>query len=326
MEEGAEGCEEEGGGDRVAAPGRDCGRLRIAEPLLAAAVALWFSRVFWLPGRHVVGFDTVAYTAPNYRVTIDAWRDGRLPLWNDLIFGGVVHAGNPQTGAFSPAKLIGLWFDTNRALNLTVAVHLVVMAVGTVLLLRRLGARPPAGLLAAVMMVGGGATLTRSIQFEQIVVLAWAPLLLWAITGVMTETSTDRADARGPDRRWGGSNRWARSGRWGSGRPWGAMAATGAVTAMVLVSGHPQLTYQVTVLAAAWTVPFAIAAPRRSLELAAGVVAGVLASSVHLLAALAATRDSAITAGRDLDELASPLLSARPEYLAQILLDRKSVV
>lgn len=308
MEEGPEGGEEgqTGSGHRLTRPAdptrlrrlsgwRPTERsLRLGEPLGAALVALWVSRSFWLPGRHVVAFDTFAYSGPNYRVTMDQWRSGRLPLWNDLIFGGVTHAGNPQAGVFSPTKVIGLLADTNRAMNLTVALHLVLMAVTTVFLLRRLGARPPAAFMAAVVMVANGAVLTRSIQFEQIIVLAWAPALLWGITVILTP----------------GARRWR------------AMAATGAVTAMVLVAGHPQIVYQVIVMAFVWTIAMALLGRdlRRLLDLAAAVGVGALAASVHLLAAVSATRDSAISAGRDLDELASPLLSTRPEFLAQSLL------
>lgn len=307
MEEGPEGGEEGQAGPpdglivAPAAPGRSLRTwrpserlLRWSEPVGAALVALWVSRSFWLPGRHVVAFDTFAYSGPNYQVTMDAWRAGRLPLWNDLIFAGVTHAGNPQAGAFSPTKLIGLLADTNRAMNLTVAAHLVLMAVATVFLLRRLGARPPAAFLAALVMVANGAVLTRSIQFEQIIVLAWTPALLWGVTAVLAS----------------------------GGRRWRAMAATGAVTAMVLVAGHPQIVYQVVVMAVAWTIAIAWSSPslRRLADLAVAVAAGAAAAGIHLLAAVAGTRDSAITGGRDLDDLASPLLSARPEYLVQALL------
>ncbi|MEX2627076.1 MAG: hypothetical protein WD225_09330 [Ilumatobacteraceae bacterium] len=264
--------------------------------MVAALVALFVGRSFWLPGRHVVGFDTFAYSGPNYQLTLEGWRAGRVPLWNDLIFGGVTHVGNPQAGVFSPTKLIGLLFDTNTAMNVTVALHLVLMAVATVYLLRRLGARPPAALGGAVLMVANGAVLTRSIQFEQIIVLAWAPALLWGITAVLE--------------------------RGGDGRRWAAMAGTAAVTAMVILAGHPQILYQVIVLALTWTVAMTWreGEPRRLLDLAGAVAVGSLATAVHLLAAIAATRDSAITSGRDLDALASPLLSTQPHFLAQSLL------
>ncbi len=117
---------------------------------------------------------------------MDSWRAGRLPLWNEYIFGGVTHLGNPPTGALYPPKVIGLFFDTNRAMGVLVAAHLVLLAVGMVLLVRRLGCRPPAGFAAAVVVCANGAVLTRATQFEQILVFAWLPLLLLGVTAILT--------------------------------------------------------------------------------------------------------------------------------------------
>lgn len=320
MEEGAEGSEEEchselAGTDQLDRGPRRPGMTRVADRRtadpttvaesasrrsavleygLAMLVSLWLTRAFWLPGRFVIGFDTVAYAGPNYRVTIDAWRDLRLPLWNDAIFGGVTHLGNPQAGALSPTRIIGIFLDTNRAMNITVALHVVVMAIGTVALLRRLGARAPAGLAAAVVMVGNGAVMTRTIQFEQIVVLAWTPLLLVAITAVL----------RSDDRRWG------------------AMAATASVTSLVLLAGHPQILYQVVLIAAVWTVALMSDGRSRArlLDVLASVTVGALVAALQLVAAVAATSDSAIGSERTPEELVSPLLSTQPHHLLQLIL------
>ena len=116
---------------------------------------------------------------------MESWRAGRLPLWNEYIFGGVVHLGNPQTGALYPPKVIGLFLDTNRAMGVLVAAHLVLLAVGMVLLVRRLGCRPPAAFAAALVVCANGAVLTRTTQFEQILVFAWMPLLLLGITAIL---------------------------------------------------------------------------------------------------------------------------------------------
>ncbi len=145
---------------------------RIAEPVAAAVSALWLSRPFWWPGTYVAGFDTLSYTGSIFIVTMDAWRRGSLPLWNDYLFGGVVHLANPQTAALSPLEVIGLFFEANRAMGVTVAVQLVIMAIGVVLLLRRLGARPPYQLGGAIVMVGNGEVVMHSLQFEQIAVVA----------------------------------------------------------------------------------------------------------------------------------------------------------
>ncbi len=271
---------------------------RIAEPLAAAAFALWLSRPFWWPGTYVAGFDTLTYTGPNFVVTMDAWRNGSLPLWNDYLFGGVVHLANPQTAALSPLKVIGLFFDTNRAMGVTVAVQMVIMAVGAVMLLRRLGARPPFGLVGAIVMVGNGAVVMRSIQFEQIAVVAWIPWLLLGITAVV---ATDR-------------------------RSWRAIAGLSAATAMILVAGHPQMQYLAVVMAALWTLGVLMAArgwsPLRARigDLAGAVALGGLAATLHLVALVAGVSDSAGPGERSLESLTSTLLSSRFQDLPRAVL------
>jgi hypothetical protein len=287
-----------------------------AELLGASVVALWVTRNFWVPGRFVVGFDTVAYSGPNMDVTLDAWRAGRLPLWNELIFGGVTHLGNPQAGALYPPKVLGLVLGTNRAMGALVALHVVLIAVGMVLLVRRLGCRPPAGFAAALVLTAGGAVLTRAVQFEQILVLAWAPLLLLGITAVLEATA----------------------------RPWGAMAGTSVVVAMVLLAGHPQIVYQLVFVASVWTVALVLRQHEsvrsrsaltqngetrsewepewrwmRLADLGLAIGIGVAVAAPQLVAAVSATRDSEIGIGRSLTELESSALSTRPDFLAQVV-------
>ncbi|MEL7207464.1 MAG: hypothetical protein AAGK32_04395, partial [Actinomycetota bacterium] len=249
------------------------------EVIGAVLVTLVVSRNLWLPGRYLSGFDTVAYSGPNLEVTMDAWRSGRLALWNDSIFGGVVHLANPQAGVLYPPKMLALVFDTNQAMGLIVLAHLLLLSLGMLFLVRRLGCRPPAGFVAATVVVANGVVLTRSIQFEQIIVLSWVPLLLLGITAVLS-TEGDR-------------------------RPWAAMAGTAFVTAMALTAGHPQITYHVVFLAGLWTVAMVVRhrwGPR-VFDLAAAIGVGVLMAAPHLVAALAGTSDSSLDLGREPEQL-----------------------
>jgi hypothetical protein len=293
VEESAESREE----GQAGPPGRlthDDRRATAVELLASIAVALWLSRSFWLPGRYVVAFDTVAYSGPNFEVTMESWRAGRLPLLNEYIFGSAVHLGNAQAGALYPPKVIGLFFDTNRAMGVLVASHLVLLAVGMVLLVRRLGCRPPARFAAALVVCGNGAVLTRTVQFEQILVLAWLPLLLLGIAAVL------EADER----------------------PFLPMTGTAAVTTLLLLAGHPQIVYQVVFVAIFWAaaLTFLHRSWRRVADLAIAVAIGAAVAAPQLLAAIAAKRDSSLGFGRTLPELRSPELSAQPGRIVQILL------
>jgi Bacterial membrane protein YfhO len=287
MEEGAEGREE--GQARA-----NNARLIAAAPfLIVATVGLWLTRSFWMPGSYVVGFDTYAYSGPNLEVTERAIRHWRLPIVNDLIFGGVPHLGNPSAAALYPPNLLTLVLGTNRAMGVIVAAHVVLLGVGMVLLARRLDLSRLGATAAGVIVMSAGATLTKTIQYEQILVLAWMPMLLVSIHAVLTST-----------------------------RPWRAMAAMSATTALILLAGHPQLVYESVVLAVAATIGFAIDEQRwrRLPHLAGGAALGACIALPQLVAVLFATADSAIKGGRSIDDLLLPALSLTPNTAVRALL------
>ncbi len=268
-------------------------RARRAEELAVVVTTAWFARPFIRPGRYVTGFDTSTYSGPNLHFTLGELLHGRLPLWNDTIFGGAPHLGNTQTGALYLPKLLFAGMNLNRAMSLLVAAHLLGLALGLLVLMRRLGCRPPAGFITALAGVGCGAILTRSIQFEQILVIAWAPAVLVAIHAVMT-----------------------------SPRAWRAAGVAALVFAGAVLAGHPQMTYLVGALAAMWTVGVTIAtrAWRRLGHLAAAGTAAGLLCGLQLLATRAATQSSAIVGGRSLATLRLPDRSIEPGRMAQVLL------
>ena len=269
-------------------------RLIAAAPyIIVAVVGLWLTRSFWFPGRYVVGFDTYAYSGPNLEVTERAFRQGHLPILNDLIFGGVPHLGNPSAAALYPPNLLTMVMGTNRAMGVIVAAHVLLLGVGMLVLARRLGLSPIGATAAGVIALAAGSTLTKTVQFEQILVLAWIPILLIAIHAVII-----------------------------SDRPWRAVAGLSATTAAILLAGHPQLVYQAGVLAGAAVLGFAFDGNRwrRIGHVAGGVTVGVMIASPQLVAVLHATADSAISGGRDIEALRSPALSLPTEYLARALL------
>ena len=225
MEAGAESSEEGQAGTRSVrlTDATRSVRLTAAAPyIIVAMVGLWLTRSFWFPGRYVVGFDTYAYSGPNLEVTERAFRQGHLPILNDLIFGGVPHLGNPSAAALYPPNLLTMVMGTNRAMGVIVAAHVLLLGVGMLVLARRLGLSPIGATAAGVIALAAGSTLTKTVQFEQILVLAWIPILLIVIHAVII-----------------------------SDRPWRAVAGLSATTAAILLAGHPQLVYQAGVLAGA---------------------------------------------------------------------------
>ncbi len=154
------------------------------------------TRAFWVPGGYVVGFDTYAYSGPNLEVTERALREWRLPILNDLIFGGVPHLGNPSAAALYPPQLLAMLMNTNRAMGVIVAAHVVLLGIGMLALARRLGLSPIGATSAGVIAMAAGSSLTKTVQFEQILVLAWIPMLLVTIHAVVTSDRPWRAVGR----------------------------------------------------------------------------------------------------------------------------------
>jgi hypothetical protein len=276
--------------------------------VVVCVVGVWLTRSFWLPGRYVVGFDTFAYSGPNAEITTTAIRAGRLPLINDTIFGGVTHFGNPQTGVLYPPRLLPLIMDTNRAMGLLVSAHVIFLGLGMKHLLGRLAISPMSSTFGAVALMASGAVMTKTVQFEQILVFAWLPWLLASIHSI----TFPKAEC--------GKNTRLRS--------TGVLAL---VTAAVCSAGHPQLTYQVAVtavvfwMASMWhaarsaegsTIRLRSSAP----AVASGVVLGVMLVLPQMWAALDATRHSALSGGRDISSLGTADLALTIHRSARAIL------
>jgi hypothetical protein len=207
------------------------------EVVAVVAFTLWIAWPFLAPGGYVTDYDTVRYSGPNLAVTYQAWSEHRLPLWEPGIFGGTAFAGNLQTAVFAPVKLLFWPLGAPAAMGAITAAHLFLLAFGMWFLARRtLRLAPPAGLVAAAVMVGSGTTMVRAVRFEQIAVVAWIPWLLAAVDAVV---------AAPPGRRPAWPERRSRA------RP---IAAGAAATAMVLLSGHPNQALIGAGLAAVWTL------------------------------------------------------------------------
>lgn len=269
-------------------------RALLTELVGAWAFTLWAAWPFLRPHRYVTGFDTLAYSGPNLAYTLREWKHHTVPLWNTDLFGGAPHLANTQAGALYPLKLLVAPIDVGRAIPLLVALHLLLLATGLVVLARRrLGLRAPAGLVAAIAVVGSGVVIVKSMQFEQILVIAWAPWLLAAIDAAVR-----------------------------AGRPARPIAATAVVTALVLLAGHPQMMYLLAPLAAGWAVLRALDGGdlRRLWRAGAGAALGALAAAAQLLPTLALAGHTASAGGRTLASVSNPLLSVDPARLLVNLL------
>ena len=253
---------------------------------MCAAFTVYVVWPFLFAPGYVTGFDTISYTGPLTTRTFEALSQGALAQWNPDLFGGTVQLANPQAGVLYPVKWLFVGVGAQRAIELLSALHVGVLAVGVFTLLAwRLRLRPPAVAVGTLAVVGSGTIMARSVQFEQMSVIAWVPLLLVGIDAVL-----DRSERRGL-----------------------AIAGTAVVTALLLVAGHPQQVVIALPIVAVWTLARAV--DRRSLpRLVAVAVAGGLGAglaAVQLVPVAMQLDNSASVGGRTIEAAASPNLSAK---------------
>lgn len=271
-------------------------------PIEYLVSAVWAGVIGWpfvKPGSYVVGFDTVSYSGPAYQVTRELWSTGRLPVWSSGSFGGTPHLANPQHGVFYPLRLLGFGLGTNRALGLMAFGHLLILALGMVWLVRTVLKRtPPAGAFASMLVLGSGAIMTKSFQFEQLLVVAWTPWLLGAAYCTITRP-----------------------------RPARSATALTIFAALTLVAGHPQLVYILAPLAAGFSfvVAWGTRRPKRLAVVAlAGVIAIGLAMPQLLPTALATTRQADTAAARRLAAVDPAYHVQRPRLISTLLADPRT--
>lgn len=270
--------------------------LRRLSPAVVGAVVfgLYVAAPFLRPDRWVTSFDTVAYTGPNAAVTFEALRAWRLPQWNDLVFGGVDHLGNPQTSVMYPAMWLVSRFDVHRALMLASAAHLAILGSGTwVLLRRRLDLVPVAAAAGTTALLGSGLVMARAVQFEQLGVIAWIP---WVMVATDLVVSSDR--------------------------PRRAVAAAAATAALLAVAGHPQQAYLAAPLIAVWCLGRVVDAHRydRLPHLVAAAGLGLGLAAAQLLPVVGALGEAARSSGADIETVATPGFSVDADRLPLVLL------
>ena len=256
--------------------------LRVRRLELGGTVAFWLYVAWPLLRWDKVpaGFDTIAYSAPNVASTARAFRDIRFPQWDPSIFGGVQLFANAQTAVLNPLKLPFVFFDPLRAVALITAFHLLVLGIGMVVLVHRLGWRVPAGLVASVVILGSGMTQLKITGMEQLMVIALLPWLLAAIDLVLEAQSPHPRRAIG----------------------WLALA-----TGLVLVAGHPQAMFVVAAIAAGWALSrlFVHRSYRALGRLALGAALGAMLGAIQQIPTLIALDGVADKDRRALDAISN---------------------
>ena len=135
--------------------------------------------------------DPAQQFLPWQQLTADAFRHGRLPLWDPYALSGKPLLANDQSAPFSPFTWLALFFKPATGLSLAMIAKLLVAGFGMAFYLRALGARG-IGPVAGGVAYAGSSFMTVWLASPQAAVAA---LLPWIFAAVELYLKTGRRRA-----------------------------------------------------------------------------------------------------------------------------------
>jgi hypothetical protein len=259
---------------------RDPNGTNLATPPLARGRQLWWTAVVaagaLLPiaaalgsGHTLVWRDTARLFTPVRGLIVASLRALRLPLWNPYEALGIPLLAQAMDGALHPVSLLGALLAPGAGMDLFIAIHVALAALGAFALARELGASP-AGAAAGGLAYGlSGYLLGMSAVITYLAGAATAP---WAIAGLR------RAGRR---------------------TPFGVAAAAVAV-AILLVAGEPQ--WAMVAIALGLVLAIEGGGARGLVSAAVALAVGAALAGVQLVPAWAFFRETARAGGLTLEE------------------------
>lgn len=227
--------------DRAARAGR-----LLAPAALAGLVAL----VFHEPVRGATFFfrDLYLVSLPRRTFLAAALRDGRFPLWDPELHGGLPALG-PQLAPFHPATVLYALLEPATALTVVLVGHVLLAALFACALARSLGLRPTGAFVTGAAFALSGYTLSAANLYQPLLALPWVAGGVLGFRAFLLK-----------------------------GRPWGlALAAAGIGMPLLAASAETALVAAAAILLEALVTPDAGGLRRRlGAWLAAGILGGCL--------------------------------------------------
>src|ERR1041385_5848757 len=149
--------------------------------LLVGTSALLLGLTCWplFTGKAYIYGDLGALHLPFRTFIHQQMKNGILPLWTPVSFGGLYLHGEGQAGLFHPFHLITFpLLDPQVQIQLEVTAWYVVLLGGCFLLFRRWSVSPSAALLGSIIFTFAGFSRMHLPHINLMAVLAHAPWLL----------------------------------------------------------------------------------------------------------------------------------------------------
>jgi uncharacterized membrane protein YgcG len=162
--------------------------------LFAAALALILV-LYWLPelsgSASFFVSDHTYYFEPFSRFIGEAFRQGRLPLWNPYLYCGMSQLSVPSPGIFYPTNFLFAITSYSQAVASQMLLHQLLAGFGLFLLVSSFGwGRAPSAVAGLVMALSGymfALTTNCTIAFSA----SFLPITLWSFRSIAYSTQSE---------------------------------------------------------------------------------------------------------------------------------------
>ena len=173
----------------------------------------------------LVGIDSFLYFYPYRAFVTQQMLQARLPLWNPYLFLGVPLLANMQAAVLYPLHWPLLWLTVPKQVAVSIVVHALLAAMGTLVYTRSILCLSwPASVAAATSFALGGFLAAQSEHINQLNCLAWLPWAFGLLDRIMLGPSEMGV--------------WARMRR----SAWRVLMLA-LIIAMMILAGHAQATF-----------------------------------------------------------------------------------
>lgn len=139
----------------------------------------------WLTNRQAYyQSDLTYYFQPFTAFIVNAYRHGKLPLWNPYLYTGMPQIAVPSPSPFYPPILLFVGLPFSQALSLYLVLHQMVAGVGAFLLVGSLGWGFFAASICGLGFALCGYMFAFTSNYTLVATIVWLPLLMYLLRSI----------------------------------------------------------------------------------------------------------------------------------------------
>lgn len=162
------------------------GRIPFPSTYLVTFFTPW-SATYGMPVKNNAMPDVITQIYPWKRVTVEAWKNGEVPLWNPNSFSGTSHIGTYQSAVFSPINALFLLFPEKDAWSVMILLQPLLAGIFMYLYLRLLAVGKAGAVVGSVAFMFSGFMTVWMAYGTLAYAVLYLPLILYGIHRFLME-------------------------------------------------------------------------------------------------------------------------------------------